>query len=371
MIGTSHRHIMVYTTVASLIGVFIALTSWVLVSREFERRAARERVLRHSEAQLRGAMHASADGVFMLRAIRNSAGAVKDFELLDVNPTGAALLRQTRESLIGTRTSTAAPLRCNGALFADYVQTMETGTPMISEMRVSQRRFATGWLWHQVVPVDGGVAVTIRDIAARKKEEEALRRASVTDELTGLYNRRGFLTLAEQQLRLARRHGRDLVLFFADLDNFKQVNDRFGHAAGDRTLAAVGALLRDAVRDSDIVARLGGDEFTVLAVDGDANTASAILRRVNAHIAHLNGRNELAAPISVSIGHVRIAANETATLDELLASADTHLYKRKAQRSVESVSSNASTIASSSDGPSSNRRHQGRGSSSRLSVRTT
>jgi diguanylate cyclase (GGDEF)-like protein len=361
---------MSYTIVASLTGLFIALTSWVLVNREFGRRALAVGDLRRREAQLRGAMYASADGVFLLRAVRNAAGAVRDFELLDVNPTGASLMRQTREALIGMRTSTAAPLRCNGLLFADYVQTMETGTPMVSEMRVSERRFTTGWLWHQVVPVDGGVAVTIRDIAARKHEAESLRQASLTDELTGLYNRRGFLTLAEQQLRLARRHGRDLVLFFADLDQFKQVNDRFGHAAGDRTLAAVGSLLRDSVRDSDIVARLGGDEFTILAVDGDASTASAVLRRVNARIAHLNGREELVVPVSMSIGHVRIPSNTTSSLDELLVRADQRLYQRKAQRSVESVSSNASAI-SSSDGPSSIRRHQGRGSSSRLSVRTT
>ena len=205
---------MLYSAVATLILAFIAVTSTVLVRREFARRAVGELVIREREAQLRGAMYASADGVFLLRAIRDSAGVVTDFELLDVNPMGASLMRQTRETLIGMRASTAAPLRCTGSQFADYVQTIETGTPLISEVRVSQRRFTTSWLWHQVVPVDGGVAVTIRDIAARKKEEESLRRASVTDELTGLYNRRGFLTLAEQQLRVARRQGRDLVLFF-------------------------------------------------------------------------------------------------------------------------------------------------------------
>jgi diguanylate cyclase (GGDEF)-like protein len=236
-------------------------------------------------------------------------------------------------------------------------------------MRVSQRRFATTWLWHQAVPVNGGIAVTIRDIAARKKEEDALRRASLTDELTGLYNRRGFLTLAEQQLRVARRQGRDLVLFFADLDEFKQVNDRFGHAEGDRSLQAVAALLRGAVRDSDIVARLGGDEFTVLAVDGDNNAASVIRRRINQRVGALNARNELAAPISVSIGHVRVNASHPNTLEELLASADRVLYQQKTQR-VESVSSNVST-SSPSAGPSSSLRHQGLPSSSRLNVRTT
>lgn len=358
-----------YNTIAWLTTLFIALGGWVLIQREFSRRGERERDLRQSEGRLREAMHGSVDGVFFLHALRDATGTIVDFELLDVNPTGAALLRQPREKMLGQRTSNAAPLRCNSALFADYVQAIETGTSIVSELRVSPRRFATTWLWHQAVPVDGGIAVTIRDIAARKKEEENLRRASLTDELTSLYNRRGFLTLAEQQLRIARRQGRDLVLFFADLDAFKQVNDRFGHAAGDKSLKAMATLLRGAVRDSDIVARLGGDEFTVLAVDGDANAASAIRRRINQRIATLNARNELAAPLSVSIGHVRVSASQPHSLEDLLARADKLLYKHKSQR-VESVSSKVST-SSPSVLPSSNRRHQGLASSNLLNVRTT
>lgn len=358
-----------YNTVAWLVTFFTALGGWVIVQREFARRTERERALGEREGRLRDAMHGSADGVLLLRALRDATGAIHDFELLEVNPTGAALLRHTRETLLGTRTSDATPLRCNNALFADYVQAIETGTSIVSEMRVSPRRFATTWLWHHAVPVKDGIAVTIRDIAARKQEEDALRRASLTDELTGLYNRRGFLTLAEQQLRVARRQGRDLVLFFADLDGFKKVNDQHGHAAGDRSLKAMAGLLRSAVRDSDIVARLGGDEFTVLALDGDANAAHVIRQRINQRIQALNGRNELAAPLSVSLGHVRVTASQSQSLDELLASADRRLYKHKAQR-VESVSSKLSPISSSSQ-PASSLRHHGRASSDRLNARTT
>ena len=359
-----------YAIIAWLIATFVTLGSFALFKRESSRRTVTETELRAREAQLRAAMHGSTDGVFMLRAICGTNGKVEDFELLDVNATGATLLRQTRELLVGMRTSSAPPLRCSASLFADYVQAIETGTSIISEMRVSQRRFATTWLWHQAVPVEGGIAVTIRDIAARKKEEDALRRASITDELTGLYNRRGFLALAEQQLRVARRQGRDLVLFFADLDAFKQVNDCWGHAAGDRSLQAVAKLLSAAVRDSDIVARLGGDEFTVLAIDADENAASAIVHRINQRIANINARGELAAPLSLSIGHVRVRADQTMSLADLLANADKLLYTNKAQRSVESLSSNVSGT-SSSVGPSSNRLHQGRESSRRLSVRTS
>ena len=90
-------------------------------------------------------------------------------------------------------------------------------------------------------------------VTRRKREELRLRKASLTDDLTRLYNRRGFLTLAEQQLRVARRQGKDAVVMYADMDGFKQLNDTFGHAVGDRALQAVSRLLQSTVRDCDVV----------------------------------------------------------------------------------------------------------------------
>ena len=111
---------------------------------------------------------------------------------------------------------------------------------------------------------------------------------TLVDDLTRLYNRRGFITLAEQQLRIARRQGKDAVVMYAAMDDFKQINDTHGHAVGDRVLAAVARLLQDTVRDCDVVGRLGGDEFTVLALDADGAGARAIQRRVDERLAVLN-----------------------------------------------------------------------------------
>ncbi|HEY0971402.1 MAG TPA: two-component regulator propeller domain-containing protein [Gemmatimonadales bacterium] len=100
--------------------------------------------------------------------------------------------------------------------------------------------------------------------SARAAREEVLRTMSLRDDLTGLYNRRGLLTLAEQQVRVASRDRRGFVLLFADLDGLKGINDTHGHAAGDRAITDAAALLRETFREADIIARLGGDEFVVL-----------------------------------------------------------------------------------------------------------
>ncbi len=101
----------------------------------------------------------------------------------------------------------------------------------------------------------------------RHRMAEELRNLSLTDELTGLHNRRGFITLSQQQIRQAKRTKKEMLLLFVDLDGLKKINDGFGHSEGDRALFAVAALLRETFRDSDIVARIGGDEFAVLAME--------------------------------------------------------------------------------------------------------
>src|SRR5260370_27884397 len=103
---------------------------------------------------------------------------------------------------------------------------------------------------------------------------------ALTDELTGLYNRRGFLALAERQLKLGRRSGRGMLLFMMDLDRLKQINDSFGHFEGDRALKHTAHALEETFRDSDVVARLGGDEFAVLAIEATGHSEATIRTRL-------------------------------------------------------------------------------------------
>ena len=137
--------------------------------------------------------------------------------------------------------------------------------------------------------VDGALLVrSIRYAVERKRAEEAIRALSLEDELTGLANRRGFFTLAEQQLKVARRTKTGLFLLFADVDGLKATNDRFGHAEGDRLIRDAARILRATFRDSDIVARIGGDEFVVLMIQTDDTAPAQFLARLAAEIERRN-----------------------------------------------------------------------------------
>lgn len=318
----------------SLAAFAMAIMGWRLLNREVQRRAANDHVVHTRVRQWQEAMHVSADGVFLLKALRDEHGTINNFEISDVNPSGARLLRSSETALIGRTLRDVTPDDVAAPMIAHYVAALAAQSPLIEEVRVDRRIFTGSWLYHQAVPMASGLAVTVKDISARKREEVRLRRASLTDELTRLYNRRGFLTLAEQQLRIARRQGKDAVLLYVDLDDFKPLNDIHGHAEGDRALAAVGRLLRRAVRDCDVVARMGGDEFTIVALDADRAAARLIQKRIEERITQLNESGELAAPISLTIGHTRVRPTDHASLTELLARADALLYARKKRRKL-------------------------------------
>src|SRR5207244_11941111 len=112
----------------------------------------------------------------------------------------------------------------------------------------------------------------------------------LVDELTGLYNRRGFLTLATRDLRLARRGNETLLVAFADLDDLKSVNDTAGHAVGDRALRDTAGLLRQTFRDSDLVARIGGAEYAVLVRRAGPECAGALADRLQRWVRAVNRR---------------------------------------------------------------------------------
>lgn len=169
------------------------------------------------------------------------------------------------------------------------------------------------------------------EISQRQKVEDDVRRLSLTDELTGLHNRRSFFLLADQLMRSARRNDQSCLLFFVDLDGLKKLNDIHGHEAGDLAIMAAAQVLKSAFRVSDIVARIGGDEFVVLAVDA-GESSDALSARVQALVDEFNGSERCRYPIGLSIGAVRCSPNELKPLGELLASADAAMYANKQRR---------------------------------------
>lgn len=189
------------------------------------------------------------------------------------------------------------------------------------EIRVAERTAALEAANNQLVT----------EIAQRQKIEDEVRRLSMTDELTGLHNRRSFFLLAEQLMRTARRNDQSCLLFFIDLDGLKKINDLHGHEAGDLAITATAQVLKEAFRDSDVVARIGGDEFVVLAADV-GEPADGLTARVQALVEDFNSSDRCRYPIALSIGAVSCSPKELKPLGELLASADALMYANKLRR---------------------------------------
>jgi len=160
-----------------------------------------------------------------------------------------------------------------------------------------------------------------------------LRTMALTDELTGLYNRRGFLLLGTHNVRLAARTSDPLFLFFADVNGLKSINDRGGHLDGDALLVCCAEVLKMTFRESDIIARIGGDEFAVLAYCDSNDSRDAILKRLQSSIDLMN-RDVLASyRLSLSVGASRFDPASPMSLGELLAAADLEMMQQKLSHS--------------------------------------
>jgi diguanylate cyclase (GGDEF)-like protein len=158
--------------------------------------------------------------------------------------------------------------------------------------------------------------------------DRELRYLALTDDLTCLYNRRGFFASATQQLKLAHRNGQSLLLFFCDVDNLKKINDTYGHQEGDLALLRAADALEESFRSSDILSRLGGDEFVVLATESSEQTQDVILRRVEKNLKKTSA-TEHRYRLSLSIGVARFDPKHAVTLGDLMVQADKAMYEKK------------------------------------------
>ena len=185
----------------------------------------------------------------------------------------------------------------------------------------------------QPCPSDRGqFIVFLRDITDRKKAEETLKTLSLKDELTGLYNRRGFFILAEQGLKTAQRMGREMLLIFGDLDNMKGINDTFGHKEGDQALMDTGQILRETFRESDIIARIGGDEFVILAMKGPETSAEKLISRLEQVLKAHHLQTKGSYTLSLSLGIAYYDPNNPCSIEVLLTQADKLMYENKSKK---------------------------------------
>lgn len=172
----------------------------------------------------------------------------------------------------------------------------------------------------------------IRYAIERHTMQQSLVALSLTDELTGLYNRRGFRTLAEPQIKLAHRAGRQTSLIFADLDGLKDINDSQGHEVGNQALVEAASVLRRSFRDTDVVARIGGDEFAVLLVEVRDDAVPVPVARLRENVERANAAPNRAYTLSMSIGLAVASAGDPCTLDELIDEADRAMYRDKRRK---------------------------------------
>lgn len=168
------------------------------------------------------------------------------------------------------------------------------------------------------------------ELARRDEAAAELRMLSLTDVLTGLYNRRGFFLQAEQIYKLARRKRTKSAVIFADIDGLKRVNDELGHDAGDRLIRDAAFVFRESFRQADVVARLGGDEFAAYTLDDEQ--PHVILQRIQANLRAFNLMQERPYAVSISAGVVQCDAIGEHTLSHYVFLADQQMYVNKRGR---------------------------------------
>jgi diguanylate cyclase (GGDEF)-like protein len=301
------------------------------------------------EDLLSALLEASRDGIMSLRAVRDDAGHIVDATILTANQQATAYSGHTTERLIDGSFLALFPGLVARGVWDGCVDVIETRRTQRFEVNISHRRLDT-WLRATAVPLDDGFLLSLSDVTDLKyalieaecsREELAaeieqrlvleseLRRLTLTDELTGVANRRGFDQALRHELAMADRYGRAVSLVAIDLDHFKRINDEHGHGAGDAVLMVVAALFVEATRrDVDVVGRLGGEEFMILLPETRLDGAVLLAERIRLMLA--------AKPVAVGDAAIAVTASFGVREYErgvdghgLLAAADEALYAAK------------------------------------------
>jgi diguanylate cyclase (GGDEF)-like protein len=214
------------------------------------------------------------------------------------------------------------------AFFAGRVAAVQAASERVRDVRTTDGRHIRA---HCTVTENGGRMLTYCDVTDLVRNAEQLEKLATTDSMTGLYNRRHFLATAEAQWGRFRRYHRPLSMLMLDIDHFKQVNDRYGHAVGDEAIVSVAAACTDGKRNSDLVGRLGGEEFAILLPETDIAQASIVADRICQRVAaRVLVAHKVHFKVTVSIG-IASASASMSGIDALMRAADEALYQAKSQ----------------------------------------
>lgn len=308
-----------------LIAVASMLTrmSWQLTKSHLLTRKDQETYYAASEASL--------DAVFVLRAVCNGQKSITDFILDNSNHRGARLFGKTKEDLLGKSLSQLLPLSRRNGLLDELVQVALTGSVHELEWKNELASVQAVWLYRQIVQVEDGVVVILRDITERKQVEERISHMAHHDALTGLPNRSLLEDRIQQAMLHAQRYGGCVTIVFMDLDNFKLINDSLGHKAGDELLKIIAERMVQCVRQTDTVMRLGGDEFVIILTDLSDKAEAIIpsLQKIRDAIAQPIYITDRSLEVTCSMG-LAIYPTDGSDSDSLLMHADAAMYQAKA-----------------------------------------
>lgn len=293
------------------------------ITRDITERRRAEQALQESEETYRSLVESTDDSIYVVD---------RNYRYLHMNKKHIARMGLIGDEYIGRAYGEFHSDDEERSFTEDVDEVFEMGHSISREYKSNRdnRYFA-----QTLSPVrrDTGqiVAVTIisKDITERKYMEEKLRTLSFTDELTGLYNRRGFFAFCGQVLKLCKRQKKGAFLLYADLDNLKKINDVFGHPEGDKALIETATIFKETFRESDIIARVGGDEFVVVPAGSDTNGLELITTRLRQNIEARNARENCRYALSISFGTSYYDPQSPYSIDELVARAETAMYVQK------------------------------------------
>jgi diguanylate cyclase (GGDEF)-like protein/PAS domain S-box-containing protein len=291
--------------------------------------------LETAHAELLQILNSAADGIRVVD---------KKFIIRRVNRTFAQMAGIAEEDLVGMpchevfRNSACHTGDCS-------LESVLQGAPFVENEKLLKRK--DGRVFPCIVTAfpyrspDGeliGIVEGFRDISQRKEMENRLKEMSITDELTGLLNRRGFVSIAEKHLQLVDRVDKFLYLLYLDLDNMKGINDNFGHDTGDQALIETAGVLRATLRKSDVVGigRLGGDEFAVLMFSSyEPCCDHPVVRRLQEHLAERNAMPGRTYQLALSVGVALYDPEKPCSVEEFLAMGDAAMYACKKGKKAE------------------------------------
>ena len=252
--------------------------------------------------------------------------------IMRANNTLAERLGVDRDSIIGKPCYEVVHGTSGPPSFCPHVAVLADGMERVEEIFDEHLNGHFQFSATPILDSQRNVVATVhvaRDITKRKMMEERLKEAAITDELTGLLNRRGFYTVAEQQCKLADRTKRGMSLLYIDLDGMKTINDELGHQTGDQALKDMAALLKKTFRGSDVIARMGGDEFSVLLTEPSESVESAVTHHLHNNICRHNETAGRKYELLVSLGISYYDPLHPCSIDNLLMKADSLMYEDK------------------------------------------